>query len=829
MGVQYICKNLKRREAVRAHPGLNGIDYLEVLDQDAPQGSPRQQTLLIWCLQPAPALTPNNVRIEGGVRIGPIGVERVFPAVPVPADVPAADQALFKALPNPDHVLVVRTRRAGDFSTYTLRLTASATDPSHLSSFDSQLSAVEFSFKVECPSDFDCQAVRTCPPEALPEPLIDYLAKDYASFRRLMLDRMAIILPGWQERHPADMGVALVEVLAYAADHLSYYQDAVATEAYLGTARRRISVRRHARLLDYPMHDGCNARAWIFFEVAHESDGATIAGPSPGKPGTVLLTQTGAVRGALSSRVLDAGLAASVDAFETLHTVVLRSAHNEMPFYTWSDDRCCLPRGATRATLNNKGEGIDLKPGHVLLFEEKLSPTTGLPADADPGHRHVVRLTSVTSAQDDLDKTPLVEIEWHAEDALPFPLCISTVITDQQGEKLVSDVSVARGNIVLADHGLTVADETLTPDAERPAARFRPELRHVGLTFGVPFADGNARSGSATATVAQDPRDALPLVALQDKDGSWTTRRDLLSSDRFARDFVVETEDDGTARLRFGDGILGKRPATAMIASCRVGGGSAGNVGAEAVAHVVSDLKGIQNVRNPLAAQGGVDPESTEQVRLYAPQAFRTEERALTEVDYAAITQRHTEVQKAEATLRWTGSWHTMFVTVQRSEGRRVDDIFKTDLRDFLELFRLAGYDVEIEAPIFVPLDIAFTVCVAPGYFRNDVKSRLLDTFSNRDLPDGRRGFFHPNNFTFGQPVFLSQVVAAAMGAPGVVWVDTSDIVPKPNRFQRWARAAAGETAAGRIDFGRLEIAQLDNDPDAPENGRIDFYMEGGI
>ena len=59
----------------------------------------------------------------------------------------------------------------------------------------------------------------------------------------------------------------LVEVLAYTGDYLSYYQDAVATEAYLDTARQRISVRRHARLVDYILHEGCNARAWVCVEV----------------------------------------------------------------------------------------------------------------------------------------------------------------------------------------------------------------------------------------------------------------------------------------------------------------------------------------------------------------------------------------------------------------------------------------------------------------------------------------------------------------------------------------------------------------------------------
>jgi hypothetical protein len=97
------------------------------------------------------------------------------------------------------------------------------------------------------------------------------------------------------------------------------------------------------------------------------------------------------------------------------------------------------------------------------------------------------------------------------------------------------------------------------------------------------------------------------------------------------------------------------------------------------------------------------------------------------------------------------------------------------------------------------------------------------------DLPDGRRGFFHPDNFTFGQPVYLSQVVAAAMQVPGVAWVDTDDTPPKPNRFRRWGQASHGELAAGRISLGRLEIARLDNDPNRPENGKLEFIMEGGL
>ena len=99
---------------------------------------------------------------------------------------------------------------------------------------------------------------------------------DYISLRRLLLDRMAVVMPAWRARNPADLGIAVVEGLAYVGDYLSYYQDAVATEAYLDTARRRVSVRRHARLLDYPMHDGRNARTWVQLRV----DVATLEVPA---------------------------------------------------------------------------------------------------------------------------------------------------------------------------------------------------------------------------------------------------------------------------------------------------------------------------------------------------------------------------------------------------------------------------------------------------------------------------------------------------------------------------------------------------------------------
>lgn len=839
---QYRCATPQRRALVRGADAaagqsvLNGIDFLEVISED-------QRTLEVTFLRPlpgetggvpaAPSLGIADVVIEGGVRVRDIAVTAVAAA---------------------DNVVTVEVDRAGDFATYVLRLVSGAAGADPPDGFDPLLSEVAFSFKAGCPSEFDCKPVRACLPDRLPRPSIDYLAKDYASFRRLMLDRLAVTLPEWKERNAADLGIAVVELLAYKGDHLSYHQDVIAAEAYLATARRRTSVRRHALLLDYPVHDGTSARAWVALEVDASGDGVVLPGPrmleggaGADSPGTRFLTRALDLPPAIDAGQADDAQRAGAEAFEALHDVTLRSAWSEIRFYTWGDDVCCLPRGATRAYLRNADDVLaELAPGAVLIFEEVRGADTGRVVDRDPSHRHAVRLTGVRFVEDALfpddpagdaasPRLRVAEVAWGEADALPFPLCLRVVgDPDQPGATV--PVSVARGNVVLVEHGRTIEAEPL-PAAQ--GERYRPPLREAPIACSgrTVHADGRvsafAEDAPASAAAAVDARTAVPAIFLREASGGdrlWTAQRHLLGADAFDREFVAEIEEDGRARLRFGDGEHGAAPETGatFLATYRMGGGRAGNVGGDAIAHAVIDEPSIVRVRNPLPAAAGGDAETLEHVRLNAPHAFRTQERAVTEADYAAAAQRHPSVQRAAATFRWTGSWHTVFLTIDRRGGRPVDAAFEEEMVAFLERFPLAGYDLEIEPPVFVPLDIIMTVCVQPGVLRSDVHGALLDVFSNRDLADGGRGFFHPDNFTFGQPVYLSHIVAEAMKVPGVRWVDTDDSPPKPNRFQRYGERARGELDEGVLPTARLEIARLDNDPSLPENGRIQFVMEGG-
>ncbi|TME11264.1 MAG: putative baseplate assembly protein [Chloroflexi bacterium] len=835
----YFCCDERRREAVRRHTTLNGIDYLEV-DQN-------EGTLYVTFIKPMTdtTLTPANILIRGGERITNVAATHITVGT---------DNA-----GNPANVLSVQVNAPGDFSIYTLRLIRNAEDLRQPDHFDPLLSTVDFSFKIDCPNDFDCLDEQVCPPEARSEPEIDYLAKDYTSLRQLMLDRMAVLLPQWKERNPADLGIVLVELLAYVGDYLSYQQDAIATEAYLGTAHRRISVRRHARFVDYFMHDGSNARVWVQVQVNTDLVKAG-AGPSPLPQGTQFFTRLTVQPVHISSNpsTYAAVLALNPEVFETMEDVdELYQAHNELTFYTWGAHDCCLPKGATNATL--QGHLPNLNKGDVLIFEEVRGPQTGVAADADPTHRCAVRLTDVRLIQDPLggqfqelpndNSLDVTEIEWHSDDALPFPLCISSTLTLENGDQLpIDDVSVARGNIVLADAGRSIPAETLEPvpasvlsEALVPSGnrcephnavaiypRYRPHLQGRPLTHAVPY-DATKSPPSASAVMNWSVSDTLPVIKLSNSldltPKAWTPLYDLLGSGPTDKYFVVETETDGSAYLRFGDDKYGLRPEPESIftADYRVGNGVRGNVGAESIAHILIDNPAIVSVRNPLAARGGAEPESSEDVRQKAPSAFRIQERAVTQQDYAEVAQRDPTIQRAAATFRWTGSWRTVFLSVDREGGVPVNDDFKTALYQRMDKYRMAGYDMEIDDPLYVSLEINMTVCVLPDYFRSHVKAALLQVFSSRILPDGRRGVFHSDNFTFGQPVYLSPLYAAVMAVEGVSFVQIT-------LFQRQDRPDPQQIALanGKLEMGRMEIARLDNDPNFPEHGVFRLTMEGG-
>ncbi len=832
------CENdSARRAQVVASATLNGIDYIEVFGDTLDT----QRFLHVYFIKPPPTGIEADTEafsVKGGTRITNIRVETV---------------TLDPAGGEPH--LVVEVDQPGDFSTYTLAIDRPQLDDAY--------KACDFSFKAACPSRFDCKPKPRLDVDEQPPPVIDYMAKDYASFRQALVDLIPSLAPQWQERLAGDFGMTMLELLAYAADQLSYYQDAVANEAFLATARQRLSVRRHAALVDYHLHDGISARTFVHFEME--------SGVSMSWDAATPLEMMTKIAVPLRSKapahdvVLDDALAtdarrAAAAVFETMTGGRLDARLNTIPIHDLGNRPCCLDIGATSAVLEGALDDI-LFPGDFLLFEEIMDPETGDEGLADLNHRQVVRLLEVTAQRDELLNIDLTRVEWHASDALTFSLCVSAVNKDGLA---LDDVSVARGNLLLADHGRRLKDDDRSADPLASgvrAPRFR--LEHGPLSFREQPPAGNKWAVAELFAADVDPARLEPRVELELKpapdageaevrqgssdvfsascdaagdNGGWTPVISLLNSDRFDRHFAVETDNDGRALLRFGDGEFGERPPTtaSFEATYRIGVGRSGNIGAEALHHVLDPVSpsltnSVAAVRNPLPAWGGRDPEPIARVKELAPAAFRaSQSRAVTEADYAEVAERHPSVSRAVARFRWTGSWHTVFISIDPEGGIWLDTGLASEVEDFVAGFTQTGYDLEVRKPRYVPLTIELEICVAPDHFPPDVEEAVRDALTGTGGL-GSPAFFHPDKFTFGQRLYLSALLAAVEAVEGVESVvairfarlDDHD----PTPAFPVSRANADQ---GFIEVAGLEIVRLDDDPNFPGFGQLRLQLLGG-
>jgi hypothetical protein len=876
------CKRDTRRSRLR-QSHLNGLDQVEVLDD--------RRTLLVSFFLDAPEeVGIPNLRITGGVVVRHINIIDVIPVASDDPDVPAR--------------IEVALDRTGDGSTYHLHVGG-------LEGIDQRYASAPFLFFPEADDGLDCADAAKTAPAVPPPPPLDYLAKDYTGFRQLMLDRLAVTLPDWQESHIPDVGIMLVELLAYVADRLSYYQDAVATEAYLGTARKRISVRRHARLIDYRMHEGCNARALVQIDPEKDVDVKTsnltffLAGQDE----------------SLQFRPLPL-----ID-----DLMRLRSAYTQMEVYCWGDSECVLPKGTVSVTLVDKNpeNPYSLRPGDFLILEVLVAGGADmLLPDPDPRNRHPVRVTKVTRLRDTLYAKDLLDVTWSLEDALPakFPL----------GSSSSGPVTVVRGNLLLVDQGRPISEGaiaggtpilphnrsfTLSPSGQGQQIRrlrswpvqapsttaatdwvIRPNLNdsrsndpHVtveaddnhtlivhfgdgqcgrdpsGQTFEITYRDGAVIGGRPIVPVIgpgrrrsiilsvsnlsfaepllpdgsahhvltrRDPRSAMPLIETLrswSENGSepevateWIIRSDLIESGPDDPHVTVEIDNDGTAILRFGDGVCGRDPIGQVFEiAYRVGNGPVGNVGADRITRLRDTNQTplpVQMVRNSLAACGGSAPEDLEQVRLLAPHAFRDPPmRGITADDYAALAVRvEPSLQRAAARLVSSGGRQLVRVAIDPRGGDAPDEGLQHRVAVALEPYRRVGHDIEVVRADYVPLLLVLRVELMDGYAQRHLRAALRAALGAGELPDGRQGAFHPDNLTFGTAIYGSRLIGIAQALEGVRAVT---IVELARQFDR----ERGVYSNGVLQMAWYEVPQLDNDPLRPDHGRFVLHLAGGM
>ena len=749
------------------------------------------------------------------------------------------------------NILQLRVVPIGDYSTYSLTVYHRAVvldindnpvlngdgTPVLESKIDPLFAEKKFKFRPGC---FNSNCARTGSQDAAAEePVIDYLAKDFDSFKHVLINAMQVRVPDWQPTSEADLDQVLIDLIAADADELSDFQDRVMNEAYLGRARKRVSLARHARLMDYHIHQGNQASTWLALKMAADDTVPGGFGVWTGKKwqddGEVVF---------ISSR--------DQQCFAAL---------NELYLYTWNGIVTALEIGSTEADLLPPGGTTKMAAEELLTLvrrtdirmlsiEEKLNPETGRKNGRDKTARQVVRLLNGDQAaelvHDPVEDNWLVRVYWQDRDRLKRRYCF---VTQCPARASLEKVSAFCGNLIEVTHGrphrttfkapgtpLDPTDDSGLVHTDEAWFELPPEKRW-GIVCPLPAA--------LLAYRNTEPGGDLPPVSTLEVevDGFsdlWKEHRDLIESESDDTHFIVETDEYGRSTIRFGNNINGRALAADARVTCRyqVGRGTLGNVGADALTGFDNSPSGYPNVDavwNPLDVTDGRDPEAVAEIIRRVPRAFRSKQlRAITLEDYARRAEELPGVSHARARYGWTGSWRTVRVAIDPKGTDQLSEELRRRVEDHLDAVRLIGEDLEVRGARYAALDIVVKLCAHSDYWPEDLAHELELEFSDRYTAGGRRGFFHPDLWTFGQPVHASQLTGRALSVTGVERV----LLVSMRRWYSGSGAGAAVVIINPEDMVQektrllqvepFEIIQVANDPDHLEKGRIQFDIAGG-
>jgi hypothetical protein len=765
---------------------LNGIDFVEVVEETP------FDLRVHFINAVALAGTVTAATLDGGDSVPTVEVEPIQ----------AADWSNDgEGRP----LLTLHSKSGGDFSNYRLTLMSAQ--------LDRYFSVSTFSFKVFCPSDFDCAPrPADCPPDDLAPPAIDYLAKDYLSFRRALSDFSALRYPDWRERSEADFGVMFMEALSALADDLSYQQDRVAAEATLQTATQRRSVVSHARLVNYEPRPATSARTWLVCQVT--------SGALPAGIGVEAATPDG---GSVPFEI-GTGLA------DTTSYVVDTRWNGELEPYWWDDSERCLPCGATAMWLT--GDNYGFYEGQPLLID------TTAETPADPPPRQIVHVTAI---EEDVDHvfgpTPVTRITWSPSEALASARDLTrthvrgNLVPATQGRRYREAIAIEEPPASAPRLPVTFARLGANATPQAPLYDMRYCLANAPLAWLAP-ADPDGRPqpeiSLVQSVIPPQPWKFMPRLIDAAEEGpafSLEPARYLRIARHADGGAQVEYDGDDGATIRFGNGSFGAVPNAEDVFQLdyRVGAGVFGNVAADTVTSVDPDwLHLITSVTNPFPATGGADAETNEQVRRRAPQAFRARQfRAVLGQDYEKEAERLPWLKQAGTAFRWTGSWFTVFTAVDPKGGTSLPLDRHTEVIRLLNRRRLAGYESYVPPARYVSIDLEIELCAKADAFQGVVERDVLDALLPTATCHAQGSFFFVDHFTFGTPLERSRLEAAIQAVPGVAGVLSV-------RYRRRGFTPQLTDLPGVLTLAIDEILRIDNDKDHPERGSLRLTVKGG-
>jgi predicted phage baseplate assembly protein len=332
-----------------------------------------------------------------------------------------------------------------------------------------------------------------------------------------------------------------------------------------------------------------------------------------------------------------------------------------------------------------------------------------------------------------------------------------TTITLQSNLKHSYDAATVTiaANVVLATHGETIKEVLGSGDGMQVNQHFA--LKKPPLTY-LPAA--TASGANSILEVRVDGVLWQEVPSLSDVDGE-------------RQSYMVRIADDGQTSVIFGDGINGARLPSGrenVVATYRSGIGLNGHVQAGSLSLLKTKPQGIRSVINPLAATGGVPPETLALARDSAPVAMLTVDRLVSLKDYENFALAFNGIGKAQALALWNGEARVVHITIAGLDGAEIkkdspeeDSPIYDSLIKAIETIGDPTQQVTAQSYEKRGFQIEANVKVAPQYDTEDVLARVETALEKA---------FAFENRDFGQAVTSSEIIAIIHNVLGVVAVD---------------------------------------------------------
>ena len=391
-----------------------------------------------------------------------------------------------------------------------------------------------------------------------------------------------------------------------------------------------------------------------------------------------------------------------------------------------------------------QSEAIPLAAYPVTLDVSGDQLPLAIPADGlQVGRRLIVLGERVSDGQAVVHEATLLSLQANANGTL-------LTVTPSLPAALKRESVVVHLNVALATHGETVAQILGAGDASRSFQRF--ELKRLPLTY-----------RSASNETGADSE-----LTVRVGDVEWAEKPTLFGAEPRERAYTLSVDEQGRAFVVFGDGVRGARLPSGVNnvrATYRQGLGQAGNVAGNSLTQLMTRPLGLKSVANPVAAQGGTDPEPADQARRTMPLGTRTLGRAVSLLDYEDFAIAFTGVAKAQAQVLQLAGGTTIAITVAGQGGKLLSP--GNPVWNNLWLALKASGDPHVNVAL---------LSYQPATFRLGLKVKRDPAYEPKALLAAvdavLRVHFAFDARALGQPVLQSDVIAVVHSVPGVVAVD---------------------------------------------------------